>query len=108
MSTTLAVPRRLRMRVAIVHDWLYVIGGAERVLREMLRCYPDADVFTLFDALKQEDREWIGYARSRTSFLNSIPRVAQVHRFLLPVMPLAIEQLDLSGYDLIISSSCAV
>ena len=39
------------MRVAIVHDWLYVIGGAERVLREFLRLYPGADVFTLFDAL---------------------------------------------------------
>ena len=45
------------MRVAIVHDWLYVIGGAEQVLREILQCYPNADVFTLFDLLKPEDRE---------------------------------------------------
>src|SRR5215470_2047904 len=101
-------PRRMRMRVAIVHDWLYVIGGAERVLREMLRCYPSADVFSLFDVLKPEDREWIGYTRSHTSFMNRIPGVARAHRILLPLMPFAIEQIDLSGYDLVISSSCAV
>ena len=42
------------MRVAVVHDWLYTLGGAEQVLREILRCYPNADVFTLFDALSPE------------------------------------------------------
>jgi glycosyltransferase involved in cell wall biosynthesis len=96
------------MRVAIVHDWLYVIGGAERVLREFLRLYPGADVFTLFDALTAEERAWIGYERSNTSFLQRVPRIAKIHRSLLPLMPLAVEQLDLSGYDLVISSSCAV
>jgi glycosyltransferase involved in cell wall biosynthesis len=96
------------MRVAIVHDWLYVIGGAERVLREILRCYPEADVFSLFDALTDEERAWIGFKKSKTSFLQRIPGIAKFHRAMLPVMPLAIEQLDLSGYDLVISSSYAV
>ena len=96
------------MRVAIVHDWLYVVGGAERVLRELLRCYPDADVFTLFDVLKDEERAWIGYEKAQTSFLQHIPRIGKIHRSLLPLMPLAIELLDLSKYDLVISSSCAV
>jgi len=96
------------MRVAIVHDWLYVIGGAERVLKELLRCYPGADVFTLFDVLSDEERAFIGFEKSRTSFLQRIPRIGKIHRALLPLMPLAIEQLDLSGYDLVISSSCAV
>jgi glycosyltransferase involved in cell wall biosynthesis len=96
------------MRVAIVHDWLYVVGGAERVLKEILHIYPEAQVFTLFDALSDEQRLAIGFTRSETSFLQRIPRVERIHRHLLPLMPLAIEQLDLTGYDLVISSSAAV
>lgn len=96
------------MRVAIVHDWLYVIGGAERVLKEILQIYPEAQLFTLFDALSDEQRRSIGFERSKTSFLQRIPRVAKFHRHLLPLMPFAIEQLDFAGYDLVISSSSAV
>ncbi len=96
------------MRVAIVHDWLYVRGGAERVLRELLRLYSDADVFTLFDVLTDEDRAWIGFKCSTTSFLQRMPGIAKLHRSLLPMMPFAIEQFDFSGYDLVISSSNAV
>ena len=96
------------MRVAIVHDWLYVLGGAEQVLREILQCYPDADLFTLFDVLKPEDREKIGFERAQTSFLQKMPLIRSRHRSYLPLMPLAIEQFDLSGYDLVISSSYAV
>ncbi|MGJ4960417.1 glycosyltransferase [Bradyrhizobium sp. HKCCYLRH2015] len=96
------------MRVAIVHDWLYVLGGAEKVLQEILRCYPGADVFTLFDLLRPEDRAKLGFEMSRTSFLQKMPLLRKYHRSYLPLMPLAIEQLDLSSYDLVISSSCAV
>ncbi len=56
-------------RVAVVHDWLYAYGGAERVLRSMLRCFPGADLFTLFDVLSPEDRARIGFSEARTSFL---------------------------------------
>jgi len=96
------------MRVAIVHDWLYVIGGAEQVLREILKCYPTADVFTLFDLLKPEDRKKLGFEKSHTSFLQKMPMLRKRHRSYLPLMPIAIEQFDLSGYDLVISSSYAV
>ncbi|CCE11269.1 putative Glycosyl transferase, group 1 family protein [Bradyrhizobium sp. STM 3843] len=96
------------MRVAIVHDWLYVLGGAEQVLREILRCYPNADVFTLFDLLRPEQRRKLGFESSHTSFLQKMPFLRKHHRSYLPLMPLAIEQFDLSGYDLVISSSCAV
>ncbi|MGY3448846.1 glycosyltransferase involved in cell wall biosynthesis [Bradyrhizobium sp. USDA 4353] len=96
------------MRVAIVHDWLYVLGGAEKVLQEILRCYPGADVFTLFDLLRPEDRARLGFEKSHTSFLQNMPFLRKHHRSYLPLMPLAIEQLDLSSYDLVISSSCAV
>ncbi|MDR3460684.1 MAG: glycosyltransferase [Beijerinckiaceae bacterium] len=96
------------MRVAIVHDWLYVIGGAERVLGEILKCFPTADVFTLFDILSPEDRAKIGFDHARTSFLQKMPFIAKRHRSYLPLMPIAIEQFDLSAYDLVISSSYAV
>lgn len=96
------------MRVAIVHDWLYVLGGAEQVLREILQCYPTADVFTLFDLLKPEDRKKLGFEKSQTSFLQKMPMLGSHHRSYLPLMPIAVEQFDLSGYDLIISSSYAV
>ncbi len=96
------------MRVAIVHDWLYVIGGAERVLNELLKCYPGADVFCLFDVLGDEDRRKIGIATVKTSFLQKMPFITHKHRAYLPLMPFAIEQFDFSEYDLVISSSYAV
>ena len=98
----------IQVRVAVIHDWLYTLGGAERVLKSILRCYPGADVFTLFDVLSPEDRAWIGFGRATTSFMQRLPGIAKRHRSYLPLMPLAIEQLDLSGYDLVISSSYAV
>jgi glycosyltransferase involved in cell wall biosynthesis len=96
------------MRVAVVHDWLYIVGGAERVLQAILRCYPDADIFCVFDILPDNDRKRMGFRRSTTSFIQKLPFLHRFHRLYLPLMPIAIEQLDLSRYDLVISSSHAV
>ena len=96
------------MRVAIVHDWLYVLGGAEKVLSAMFRCFPSADLFTLFDTMSEADRAKAGLPPSRTTFLQRMPAINRRHRSYLPLMPMAIEQFDLSGYDVIISSSHAV
>ena len=96
------------MRVAVVHDWLYVYGGAERVLRSILQVLPGAELFTVFDAMSPEQRRLVGYETSRTTFLQRMPFIARRHRLYLPLMPLAIEQLDLSAYDLVVSSSYAV
>ena len=96
------------LRVAVVHDWLYVYGGAERVLRSILRCLPGAELFTLFDVLSPEDRARIGFSGAHTSFLQRMPGIARRHRQYLPLMPLAIEQFDLTGFDVVISSSYAV
>jgi len=97
-----------RLRVAVIHDWLYVLGGAERVLQGILRCFPGADVHCLFDILPPSDRRWIGFESSKTSFMQKMPGLRRRHRLYLPLMPLAIEQFDLSRYDLVISSSYAV
>lgn len=105
----LAAPDPLRgLKVAVVHDWLYTFGGAERVLRCILRCLPQAQVFTLFDVLSDAERERIGFAKAEVSFLQRMPAIARRHRLYLPLMPLAIEQLDLRSYDLVVSSSYAV
>jgi hypothetical protein len=96
------------LRIAVVHDWLYTIGGAERVLGEILRCYPQADVFALFDVLSPLDRARLGFDKTHTSFMQNMPFIRSRHRLYLPLMPIAIEQFDLSDYDLVISSSYAV
>ena len=94
------------MRVAIVHDWLFVDGGAEQVLRELIHLYPDAELFTLFDRLSPEDRKNILGGRPTTSsVLNRFPWVQRYYRWLLPLYPLGVSSLDVSAYDLIISSS---
>jgi UDP-N-acetylmuramyl pentapeptide phosphotransferase/UDP-N-acetylglucosamine-1-phosphate transferase/glycosyltransferase involved in cell wall biosynthesis len=92
-------------RVAVVHDFLYVYAGAERVLEQILNIYPDADLFALFDFLPADQRKFIHDKPVTTSFLQNMPFARRMHRAYLPLMPLAIEQLDVSGYDIVISSS---
>jgi glycosyltransferase involved in cell wall biosynthesis len=96
------------MRIAVVHDWLVVYAGAERVLEQMLSVYPDADIFSLIDFLPDSERFFIRGRRARTSWLQRIPGVRRRYRQYLPVMPLAVASLDVSGYDVVISSSHAV
>ncbi|RQR48765.1 glycosyltransferase family 4 protein [Burkholderia sp. Bp9126] len=94
------------MRVAIVHDWLVTYGGSEKVLEEIVECFPDADVFSLVDFVS--DRSFLKGKQVKTSFVQKLPFAKQHYRSYLPLFPLAIEQFDLSGYDLVISSSHAV
>ncbi|WP_322042723.1 glycosyltransferase family 4 protein [Paraburkholderia sp. J67] len=94
------------MKVAIVHDWLVVPGGAEKVLEQIIQCFPDADLFSLVDFL--EDRSLVCEKPVTTSFIQHLPFARRKYRGYLPLMPLAVEQFDLSEYDLIITSSHAV
>ncbi len=90
-------------RVAIVHYWLVGMRGGERVLERLLRLYPGADIFT---HVYVPDRV-SGFIRShtvKTSFIQKLPGAARLYQRYLPLMPLALEELDLSGYDLVISS----
>ena len=96
------------MKIAIVHDWLTVYAGAERVLEQILQLYPDADLFSLVDFLPETQRGFIYNKPVRTSFLQKLPFARTKYRHYLCLMPYAIEQFDLSGYDLVISSSYAV
>lgn len=96
------------IRVAIIHDWLTVYAGAERVLEQMLRCYPQADIFSTVDFLPDAERSFLQGKKIQTSFIGHLPFAQSMYRSYLPLMTLAVEQFDLSHYDLIISSSHAV
>jgi glycosyltransferase involved in cell wall biosynthesis len=96
------------MKVAIVHDWLVTYAGAERVLEQMLAAYPAADLYSLIDFVPAEQRTFLGRRPVHTSFLQRLPRMRRSYRNYLPLMPFAIEQFDLSPYDLVLSSSHAV
>jgi glycosyltransferase involved in cell wall biosynthesis len=96
------------LKVAIVHDWLYVYGGAERVLEIMLECFPNAELYSLIDFFPTDKRDVLRNKSIHTSFIQKLPFAKTKHRMYLPLMPLAIEQFDMSSYDIVISSSYAV
>lgn len=96
------------MKTAIVCDWLTVYGGAEKVIGQLIDCYPDADVFAVVDFVPHDQRGFLRGKPVRTTFIQNMPFAKKHYRQYLPLMPLAIEQLDLSSYDLVISSSHAV
>ncbi len=94
------------MRLAIVADWLTTFGGAEHVLAQLHALYPDAPLFTT--VARREKLGPLADADIRTTRLQHIYRWTSNHQILLPLMPRAIEDIDLTGYDIVISSSHAV
>lgn len=95
-------------RVAVVHDWLTTYAGSERVLEQILKIWPEADLFSVVDFFPDAQRHVLQGKHAKTSFIQRLPRARQSFRNYLPLMPLAVEQFDLSDYDLVISSSHAV
>ncbi len=93
-------------RVALIHDFLLDVRGAERVFLELTRIWPEADIFTaVYDAQGTEGR--FAERNVHSSFLQSLRPSASTFRYLLPLYPTAIESFDLSDYDLVVSSSSA-
>jgi len=98
-----------KLKTAIVHEWFVNYAGSERVVESFTNIWTDADVFSLVDFLNDEQREIILKGKkAKTSFIQNLPFAKKKHRNYLPLFPTAIEKLDLSGYDIIISSSHAV
>ena len=92
------------MKLALVHDWLKNISGAERVLIELHELFPQAPIYTLFYD-KKFIRQWLPSADIRASFLQKIPLVAKYYWLFAWLMPTAIESFDLSEFDRVLSSS---
>lgn len=95
-------------RVAVIHDWLVTWAGAEKALAEILQLYPQAELYTLVNFLSKTDAERLKGHTIHTSAIQKLPLAKRHYRAWLPFMPLAVEQFDLSEYDLVISSSHAV
>ncbi len=103
MPTNASLSRR---RIAIIHDWLNQMGGAENVLEVLVDMFPHAPVYTsIYDPTRVSPayRSW----DIRPSWMNRLPAVGRHHQLYLPFYPLAFESFDLSGYDLIISNKSA-
>ena len=89
-------------RIALAHDWLTGMRGGEKVLEAALELFPQAELYTL---IHRADRvsDFINSRRIHVSWLNGLPGVSHYYRYLLPLMPWAIERFDLGDYDLVLS-----
>lgn len=96
------------MKVALVCDSMSAFGGAERVIEQILRVFPEADLFSVLDVVPEGQRAFLNGRKVETSFLQCLPSVSKYYRKLLHFWPLAVEQLDVTGYDLVISSHHSV
>ena len=94
--------------VALVHDWLPVYAGAERVLEQMIHTLPESSLYSLIDFVPDDQRDFLQGKSVTTSFLQTLPWARTKYRYYLPLAPLAIEQFDLRDHDIVVSSSYAV
>lgn len=96
------------LRVAIVHEWLEHYAGSERVVEQLLIMYPQAELFAIVDFMPDAERVMLKGKAVQTTFIQRLPFARRYFRYYLGLMPIAVEQLDLAGFDLIISSNHAV
>lgn len=96
------------MKVAIVQEWLVTVGGSDKVVKAILDVFPDADIYTLVAKKEVCDELGIPWEKVHTSFIQKMPLGTKKHRAYLLLFPFAIEQFNLRGYDVVISSSHCV
>lgn len=97
------------MKKALVHDWYYTNGGAEKVIQSINSIWSDFENYALIDFLNDENRQSILNGKEvHTSFIQNLPTARNNHRKFLQLFPYAIEQFDLSDYEVVISSSASV
>lgn len=96
------------MKVAIVQEWLVTVGGSDKVVKAIMDVFPDADIYALVAKKEVCDELGIPWEKVHTSFIQKMPLGTKKHRAYLPLFPFAIEQFDLRGYDVVISSSHCV
>lgn len=96
------------MDVGIIGDWFVTFAGSEKVVAEFIEIYPDATIYSVVDFLSEDDKKKFKNKKINTTFIQKLPRAQRKYQQYLPLMPLAIEQLDVSAHDIILSSSHAV
>lgn len=96
------------VNVGIVADWLVNFAGSEKVIAEFISLYPQSELYSVVDFLSEDSRHLFSDKKATTSFIQRLPKAKGKYQQYLPLMPLAIEQLDVTGHDIILSSSHAV
>ncbi|HHK5775664.1 TPA: glycosyltransferase family 4 protein [Serratia marcescens] len=94
--------------VGIVADWLVTSAGAESVIKELVALYPSSKLYSVIDFISDEERIAFLNKKSKTTFIQKLPFSKGNYQLYLPLMPLAIEQMDVSSHDIVISSCHAV
>ncbi|NBO39528.1 glycosyltransferase family 4 protein [bacterium] len=108
MSSVAQLAERTRqMKVAVIHDWVFVRRGGERVLEQILNLFPQADLYCVLGEPEKVLKPLHSH-KITTSFLNKLPGIKSIYKMLLPLLPVAAESFDLSAYDLVVSSSSCV
>ncbi|MFC3915077.1 glycosyltransferase family 4 protein [Pseudaeromonas sharmana] len=95
-------------KISVVHEWLLSYAGSEQVTSRILNAFPQATLFSVVDFLTDKQRSFFGGRHAKTSFIQNMPGAHKHYQKYLPLMPLAIEQLDVSDADIVISSAHAV
>ena len=96
------------MKIAVIHEWLVNYAGSERVLEQVVKLYPEADIFCQVDFLTDNERGFILNKKTKTSLIQNLPFAKKRYRDYLPLMPFAVRRFDVSGYDVIVSNSHSV
>ncbi len=97
------------MKVAIIHEWFTTLAGSEKVVEQICHLFPDADIFAVIaDPAVVKKTAYLKDRKLFTTFIQRLPGALRSFRMYLSLMPLAVEQLDLSKYDVVISSAHAV
>lgn len=86
-----------KLKIAIIHEWFVSYAGSERVVEQILNLFPHADLFAVVDFLEDSQRSFIQNKKVKTTFIQNLPFATAKFRQYLLLMPLAIEQLDLSA-----------
>ena len=94
--------------IGIVVDWLVTYAGAERVVKDFIDIYPDSELYSIVEFLNDDAKKLLSNKKANTSFIQKFPFAKKKYQKYLPFMPLAVEQLDVSKHDIILSSSHAV
>ena len=96
------------LNVGIVADWFITYAGSEKVVAELIKSYPESHLYSVVDFLSSENKKHFQNKEITTTFIQRLPKAKKKYQTYLPLMPLAIEQLDVSSHDVILSSSHAV
>lgn len=96
------------LKIGIMADWLVTYAGAEKVIKEFIEIFPSANLYSVVDFLSDNDRNFFKGKKAETSFIQKLPKSKTKYQSYLPLMPLAVEQIDVSENDIILSSSHAV